>query len=96
MHSRPGGSSADRRLKRLFERGEVRRLDRRDVDPIRLILQRLSLALHIEDLDRHSYRLHRLTGNLVGFWSTTVRADWRTIFRFRNGRADDIELIDDH
>jgi toxin HigB-1 len=90
------GSFADRRLKRLFERGEVRQLDPRDVDRIRLILQRLNLALQIEDLDLHSYRLHRLTGDLAGFWSITVRANWRIIFRFENGRAYEIELTDYH
>jgi toxin HigB-1 len=90
------GSFADRRLKRLFERGEVRRLDPRDVDRIRLILQRLNLALQIEDLDLHSYRLHRLTGDLAGFWSITVRANWRIVFRFENGRAYEIELTDYH
>lgn len=93
------GSFGDRRLKRLFEQGEVRRLDPRDVDRIRLILQRLNLALHIDDLKLHSYRLHRLhrlTGDRAGFWSITVRANWRIIFRFENGRAHEIELIDYH
>jgi hypothetical protein len=49
--------------------GEVRRIDPRDVDRIRLVLQRLNLALEIEDLNLHSYRLHRLTGDRAGFWS---------------------------
>jgi toxin HigB-1 len=90
------GSFADRRLKRLFERGEVRRIDPRDLDRIRLVLQRLNLAVEIEDLNLHSYRLHRLTGDRAGFWSITVRANWRIIFRFENGRAYEIELIDYH
>jgi toxin HigB-1 len=54
------------------------------------------LALQVEDLDRHSYRLHRLTGDLARFWSITVRANWRIIFRFDNGRAYEIELTDYH
>lgn len=27
------------------------------------------------------FRLHRLRGDLAGFWAATVRANWRIIFR---------------
>ncbi len=44
----------------------------------------------------HSYRLHPLKGDLKGFWSVTVSGNWRIIFRFENGNAFDIDLIDYH
>jgi len=43
-----------------------------------------------------TFRLHPLTGDLKGFWSVTVRANWRIIFRFKDGNAFDVDLIDYH
>jgi toxin HigB-1 len=42
------------------------------------------------------FRLHRLKGDLKDFWSVTVRANWRVIFRFEQGDAYDVDLIDYH
>jgi proteic killer suppression protein len=33
---------------------------------------------------------------LSGFWSVTVRANWRIIFHFQEADAFDVELIDYH
>ena len=63
---------------------------------IRSILARLDIAECIDDLRLHSYRLHPLKGELKGYWSITVRANWRIIFRFRDGCALDVQLIDYH
>ena len=37
-----------------------------------------------------------IKGELRGFWAVTVRANWRVIFRFIEGEAMDIDLIDYH
>ncbi len=42
------------------------------------------------------WRLHPLTGDLAGFWSVTVTANRRMIFRFEEGQAFDVDLIDYH
>ena len=42
------------------------------------------------------YRLHPLKGELTGFWSVTVRANWRIVFRFEGTDAFDVEMIDYH
>ena len=42
------------------------------------------------------YHLHPLKGNLKGYWAVTVRANWRIIFRFEDGHAVDVELLDYH
>jgi proteic killer suppression protein len=42
------------------------------------------------------WRLHPLSGDLAGFWSVTVTGNRRIIFRFEQGRALDVDLIDDH
>lgn len=86
----------DRRLERLYERGDTSLLPVDMLARIQTILARLDIAETIEDLRLHSYRLHPLRGNLKGYWSITVKANWRIIFRFREGRAFDVDLIDYH
>jgi proteic killer suppression protein len=47
-------------------------------------------------LNLPGYRLHSLKGDLKEFWSVTVRANWRIMFRFEGTDALDVELIDYH
>lgn len=47
-------------------------------------------------MDLPPFRLHPLKGDLRGFWAVTVRANWRIIFRFENGDAYDVDLVDYH
>ena len=42
------------------------------------------------------YKLHRLKGDRKNYWSVTVNRSWRIIFRFENGNAYDVEMIDYH
>ncbi len=37
-----------------------------------------------------------MDGDLKGFWSVTVRANWRIIFRFESGNAFEVDLLDYH
>lgn len=83
-------------LRRLFEQGDAKALNPQHVDKIEPILGLLDVAQKIEDMNVHSFRLHPLTGDLKGFWSVTVRANWRIIFRFENGKATDVDLVDYH
>jgi toxin HigB-1 len=83
-------------LRRLFDDDERRGLPPEMVQRLRVILAALDAAERIEDLDRPSFRLHPLKGDLKGFWSVTVRANWRIVFRFENGDAYDLDYIDYH
>jgi len=42
------------------------------------------------------WRLHRLKGALTDYWSLTVSGNWRVIFRFEEGDAYDLDLVDYH
>jgi toxin HigB-1 len=66
------------------------------VDTVQEILTVLDDAATPQDLNLPGYRLHPLKGELKGFWSVTVRANWRIIFRFQGADAFDVELIDYH
>jgi len=66
------------------------------VDTVEDILARLDEADTPQALNLPGYRLHPLKGDLRGFWSVTVRANWRIIFRFQDADVFDVELIDYH
>ena len=66
------------------------------MEKIENILARLEAADTVEDMGLPGFRLHPLKGDLRSFWSVTVRANWRIIFRFEDGAALDVELIDYH
>jgi toxin HigB-1 len=63
---------------------------------VRTILAQLSEAQTIEDMRMTSFHLHPLKGDRKGLWSVTVRANWRIVFRFVDGDADAVDLIDYH
>jgi toxin HigB-1 len=83
-------------LKQFFENDNPRGLNPQHVRKIRQILALMQAAEKIADLDLTTFRLHPLRGTLAGFWSITVRANWRIIFRFENGKAFDVDLVDYH
>ena len=41
-------------------------------------------------------RLEALKGNRKGQWSIRINDQWRVCFRFSNGRALDVEIVDFH
>ncbi len=90
------GSFRHRGLKRLYEDDDASKLPGEFVARIRLVLAAIDAAKCPEDLDVYTFRLHRLKGQLRGFWAVTVRANWRIIFRFADGKAFDIDLVDYH
>ena len=66
------------------------------VPKIERILARLDVASDHEMMNLLGLKLHRLKGDLKGFWSVWVTGNWRIIFRFSEGFACDVDLIDYH
>ena len=60
------------------------------------VLAHLDMARHPRDLDLPGYRLHPLRGELKGHWSVTISGNWRIVFRFEEGDAFDVDLVDYH
>ncbi|MHA1525033.1 MAG: type II toxin-antitoxin system RelE/ParE family toxin [Alphaproteobacteria bacterium] len=85
-----------RGLKRFFEKDDFTKLPPEDANKIARILARLNEAADVQNMDLTGFRLHPLKGNYKGFWSVTVRANWRVIFRFEEGYALDVDYIDYH
>ncbi len=43
-----------------------------------------------------SNRLERLSGNFKGFYSIRINDQWRIIFKWQNGNATEVKIIDYH
>jgi proteic killer suppression protein len=83
-------------LRRLFEDDDKRAVRADHLDKLSRILARLHAAGRISDMDLPGYRLHQLKGELKGFYAVTVQANWRVIFRFADGEAQDVDYLDYH
>ena len=90
-------SFRSRALRRLFENDDTRGISGRHVYRVRDILLALDQAIRVDDMNAYpGWRLHPLKGELRGFWSVSVSGNRRVIFRFDNGMAYDVDLVDYH
>jgi|SRR5579884_561023 len=90
-------SFADRDTERLFGRESVRRFP---ADLQRVMLRKLGLvdaAEQLDDLRRPpGNRLEKLRGDRAGQHSIRINDQWRICFRWRDGNAYDVEIVDYH
>ena len=80
----------------MYEYGDARRVSPDLVDRVTLALADLDDARKPSDLDLPGYRIHPLKGDLKGYWSIAISGNWRMIFRFEDGNAYDVDLVDYH
>jgi toxin HigB-1 len=83
-------------LQRLFQHDDGSKVPPDMLVRIRIILSALHAAEGVEGADLPAFRLHPLKGDLKGFFSIAVRANWRIIFRFEKGDVFDIDFVDYH
>jgi toxin HigB-1 len=66
----------------------------------RLAVRRLATlerATSLADFDGlNSVGLHKLKGDRKEFWSVKINGPWRLVFRFSDGDAYDVEIVDYH
>ena len=90
-------SFADRDTERLFQREPVRRFG---ANVERIMLRKLvavDAAEALEDLRRPpANRLERLHKDRAGQHSIRINDQWRVCFRWRDGDAYDVEIVDYH
>ena len=68
-----------------------------DVEAAHDLIASLDAADSLDDLSPlKSVGLHKLTGERKGQWAMTVNGPWRVCFRFRDGDAYDVEIVDYH
>jgi toxin HigB-1 len=66
------------------------------VKRLKQILALLETAKTVDDMNLPGLKLHPLKGDMSGFYSISVSGNWRVIFRFVDGNAEDVNLIDYH
>ncbi|MFZ2852724.1 MAG: type II toxin-antitoxin system RelE/ParE family toxin [Rhodocyclaceae bacterium] len=60
-------------------------------------LQMLHHAIRLDDLRiPPQNRLEKLRGDRAGQWSIRINDQWRLCFRFDDGNAFDVEIVDYH
>ena len=90
-------SFADSETQILFETGRSRRLPPDILKRAVMRLTQLHAAVEVADLRTPpSNRLEALTGHLQGKWSVRINDRWRLCFRFEQGHAHDVEVVDYH
>jgi toxin HigB-1 len=89
-------SFGDRHTRELFADGFVRQFQG-VARPAKRKLEALNAASRLEDLNvPPSNRLEKLRGTLEGFHSIRVNEQWRVIFKWHNGDAEEVRLVDYH
>jgi len=60
-------------------------------------LRMIKAAKVVEDLRiPPGNRLEKLVGNLDGFYSIRINDQWRIVFKFENGGAENVRITDYH
>ena len=78
--------------------GEFSRRFPRDIQRrAKMRLDRISAAVRLQDLAvPPSHRLEPLKGKRRGRHSIRINDQWRICFRWRDGDANDVEIVDYH
>lgn len=89
-------SFADRETERLWKRQRVRRFEVIETSA-RKTLRRLNAAVQLEDLrSPPGNRPESLQGSRAGQYSIRINDQWRVCFRWQDGHAYDVEIVDYH
>lgn len=90
-------SFRDRETERIWQGEFSRRLPHEIQEVARRKLRMINNARTIVDLRvPPANRLEALKGNRTGQYSIRINDQWRICFRFANGQASDVEIIDYH
>ena len=90
-------SWANSASRRFYEEGKSSKFRGLDDEAAEEHLASLDAATSLRDLSPlKSVGLHKLRGDRAGQWAMTVNDRWRVCFRFEDGDAYDVEIVDYH
>ena len=91
------GTVKHKALRRLFEQGDGKSLPPEMLKRIKRMISALHAADDLKTLETVSgWRLHPLKGDMAGHWSMSVSGNWRLVFKWRDGVAEELDLVDYH
>lgn len=83
------------KTRKLFDGESVRAFVGIEVQARRRLMH-LNAAKSLPDLRLLGGDLHPLQGDRAGQWAIKVMGGWRLVFKFADGDAYDVELVDYH
>lgn len=90
-------SFGDKDTKKIWEGERVKSFSTEIQETARRKLRMLNNSQDIADLlIPPSNRLEKLKGDLKEFYSIRINNQWRIIFKWNNGNAEEVEVIDYH
>ena len=90
-------SFGNKDTKKIWEGERVKGFSTEIQEVSRRKLRMLNNSQDINDLMiPPSNRLEKLKGNLKDFYSIRINNQWRIIFKWNNGNAEEVEIIDYH
>ena len=91
------GTVRHKALRRLVEEGDGKGLSPDMLSRIKRMLSALHAANDLALMETVAgWRLHPLKGNLAGYWSLSVSGNWRLVFKWQDGTANELDLVDYH
>lgn len=90
-------SFGNKETHKIWEGERIRRLPVEIQEIARRKLRMLNNSQNVSDLMiPPSNRLEKLKGNFKAFYSIRINDQWRIIFQWKNGNAEQVEIIDYH
>jgi len=86
-------SFAHKGLEEFFLTGTTKGIQAKHATRLEELLDRLDAAVSIKAMDFPGSGLHKLKGDLKGYWSVKVSGNWRMTFRFD---GEDAHVVDYH
>jgi proteic killer suppression protein len=83
-------------LKRYFEEGDTKGLPAQHINKIQAVLAVLDTVSDVKYINIPGGRLHRLMGERKGYWSLTIKRDWRITFQFDGEDVTNLDYEDYH
>jgi toxin HigB-1 len=83
-------------LKLYYETGSKAKINASHANRLHDILQVLDFITTPEQIRFPGLKLHKLSGNLHGFYSVTVSGNWRVIFKFDGHDVILVDYLDYH
>jgi proteic killer suppression protein len=90
-------SFGDKDTQKIWDGERVKGLSTEIQETARRKLRMLNNSQDLNDLlIPPSNRLEKLKGNFKDFYSIRINNQWRIIFKWNNGNANEVEIIDYH
>lgn len=83
-------------VKSLYHRGDASKLPAEHIEKITLILSRLDAVKKPQEMNYPASDFHSLKGDLQGFYSVKVQANWKIIFQFDGEDVTNVDYLDYH